>query len=506
MNRSILLFVIVFVFSFYAYAQIAPESTVYVNREAARLACNSMRGSGSCSQFNYGLPPGFGSYAFKVQFTPARELPPFTSGTYLDCPSFASSCEFHFFEYLLDESGCPSGTEPDSNGQCQEPEPEPEPVSCEAGSEVWLTFDNWYLPGTTCASDGCSYSLGATSIIGSSGYTQGMYRNTGEECDGSEGQNTITGGGTPEPPEPTNNCPSGYVESSMGCVAVAPDEEPPVNCPVGYFPDAAGTCWRDIDGTETGDPKPDQMPKPTGPYTGGPTSTAPGSDGGSQGSGGGTQTGGNYEPGTGPQPGPPGAPGAAGGNPGQGSGNDEGTGQGSGAASKSCEQAPSSQGDAQLDAILRQQWETMCKGHNAKVQGTGDCHSEFKCDGDPMMCINLEYQRMTACSSRDSDLAIEGADNELSGRGFRTMEQVEADREASGYERDTEIDVKDEMDIYAGETTGSCPADISLNVLNATVEIPLSRFCQLFGWVGIFVRIAASLTSFFMIFNTLREI
>lgn len=405
---------------------------------------------------------------------------------------------------------CPSGTEPDSNGQCLAP------TSCDMPADHTFTsnFENWFLPRTQC-SNNCRYGLTGVGVITAEGGTRGSYKNTGQVCDGHEGgANAISGppeGGQPEPPE-RGDCPFGYWESSMGCVAHAPDEQEPTNCPVGYFPDADGRCWRDLDGSETGEPVNNQMPTPTSPYDGGPTSGAPGvADGEASdsptGTGGGTQTGGNYPPGTGPDKDKaPGAPGTARGKVGTGSGDDEGTGQGSGSASASCNQAPASQGDAQLDAILRQQWEHMCMGADAKVSGTADCYSDFKCDGDPMACISLEYQRMTACSSRDSDLAIEGVDNALSGLGFRTMDQVEADREAQGYERDSEIDIKDEMDIYTGETTGSCPADISLNVLNATVEIPLFRFCQLFGWVGIFVRIAASLTSFFMIFNTLREV
>ena len=158
-------------------------------------------------------------------------------------------------------------------------------------------------------------------------------------------------------------------------------------------------------------------------------------------------------------------------------------------------------------AILHQQWSTRC---HAGEMVTANCDVQLECKADPASCAQLSLQHAQFCANADTTEVLNTIDSALSGSGLVSVESLEAEMIANGYERDKDVDLSDSLvDLNSIPTTsGTCPTDITIALGGSfgDITIDMAQFCTFFTWIGYLVRLAAALLSFNMIFSTIREI
>ncbi|WP_312723689.1 virulence factor TspB C-terminal domain-related protein [Stutzerimonas nitrititolerans] len=256
--------------------------------------------------------------------------------------------------------GCTDGTYDNTINGCV---PNPEPNLCEStvGSIINHEHklkdsvhgsDRVEPPGSVCANS-CTYTfqyIVNNIYVYSSGTPSGVfgsyqYRGNGFECSGDDYNAPGNPGGTTDPdetppPDPDNNCPSGYVWNGTFC-----SKEPPKPCD----PEVeVGGCGETPTDPEPGDGGDDGE--------GGEDGDDGDGDGGSGGDGsGGDGSGGDGSGGDGS-----GGDGSGGDGSGDGDGKDDEEKPDSSVGGESCDSTLSCEGDAVQCAILRKQKEQLC--------------------------------------------------------------------------------------------------------------------------------------------------
>jgi len=187
--------------------------------------------------------------------------------------------------------------------------------------------------------------------------------------------------------------------------------------------------------------------------------------------------------------------------------------KGTASGGSTCSAAPACDGDPIQCAQLNQIWKLRCDDDAADFSGL--CSSPFQCEGNAFECAREEKAYNLVCPTIQDNpedalnSAFDGTVVDLTakmselGISGDTVGQMNAQRDADGFELESEIDLEESiqgLDDYSS-VAGECPADISLDLGQfGQLVIPMTEFCGILYFLGILVRISATYAATRMIY------
>lgn len=164
---------------------------------------------------------------------------------------------------------------------------------------------------------------------------------------------------------------------------------------------------------------------------------------------------------------------------------------GSATGSNQCDTQPPCNGDPVACANLYQNWAHMCFD-DGDYDNPGDCQAAFSCEGDNLKCAMLKQQRSQYCTMYYGDETNDmDVFNDVNFKDYNYVQTDDAE----------EIDLGD-LDMSGAEFgggAGSCPSAFPFNVYGQSYEISMQPFCDVAGYIRIFVILAALLTGAYIV-------
>lgn len=182
---------------------------------------------------------------------------------------------------------------------------------------------------------------------------------------------------------------------------------------------------------------------------------------------------------------------------------------GTASSSGNCSSPPScAGGDAQLCAILRQQWHAMCQGTEGDDEG-GSANASNSCDrtpscsgGDAQTCAILKQLWFNNCSGDQVDPA--DFDDDMK-NGLDTLDT------ASVFQADNIVDINDQVTSQLNNIdtsfSHSCGlADESVSTPLGNVVLPFASLCPGLDIIATGVKVTAGIVCCYILFNMLVRV